>query len=271
MVGERYFETLGVPLRRGRTFAPGEWLPGALAAIVNERFVAAFVPDRDPIGQRVRLTPPGGADPGEQWLTIVGVTSNVRQAPRAQPDPVVYLPFRASAPPNAVLLLRTTVAADRAASALREAVRDVDRSVSVDRVMTLAGVRRQATWTTRLSLTLAYGVTLLALVLALVGVHGLAAHVVAQRTPEIAIRMVLGASTLQVARLVVRRLGVQLGVGLAAGMVLVIALRPVFRGIDDPLAVGLAMGAITVAMLGACAAPVRRAVATNSTQALRAE
>jgi putative ABC transport system permease protein len=246
-------------------------LPGALAAIVNERFVAMFVPDRDPIGQRVRLTPPDGAGPGEQWLTIVGVTSNVRQTPRPEPDPVVYVPFRTAAPPNAVLLVRMTVAADRVASALRDAVRDIDRSVSVDRVMTFAGVRRQATWNMRLSLTLAYGVTLLALVLALVGVHGLAAHVVAQRTPEIAIRMVLGASTLQVGRLVVRRLGVQLGVGLAAGMVLVLALRPVFGGIDDPLAVGLAMVAITVAMMGACAVPLRRAIATNSTQALRAE
>jgi putative ABC transport system permease protein len=270
-VGEDYFEALGVPVRAGRSLDREAGQPGAPGAVVNERFVVSLLGERDPIGLRIGLSPPDNPRSSVQWFTIIGVAANVRQTPSLDPAPVVYVPFRAFPPPNAALLIRITGSPDQAVAALGTAVRSLDRAVSVDRVMTFAAARRQATWNLRLSTTLANGVTLIALVLALVGVHGLAAHVVVQRGPEIAIRRALGAGAGHVGRLVLRRLAMQLSVGLLAGALLLVVLRPIFQGIDDPLVLGASFVAIALAILAACAAPLRRAVATSPMQALRSE
>jgi putative ABC transport system permease protein len=98
-IGPRYFETLRLPLVRGREFSTEDGRPGQTHAIVNERLAELFFAGVDPLGQRIALIPPGTATKASELLTIVGVAPTVRQRPTPTPDPVVYLPIHAAPQP----------------------------------------------------------------------------------------------------------------------------------------------------------------------------
>ena len=204
LAGERYFETLGLPLVAGRPFNGVDGTPGQEAAIVNERFAARFLPDVDPLGALIRVAGADGDVSAGAWLRVIGVAPSVRQSSQdgIQPDPVVYLPVASAAPPTVAVLVRTNGDPARLTAAVRAALRQLDPQLPLDRAMTMTEALRQARWTARISRVLLNGIGAIALLLALVGLYAVTAHSVRLRRKELGIRLALGATQRAVGALV---------------------------------------------------------------------
>ena len=275
-VSDEYFETLGISLLRGRGFMPADGTRGAEAAIVNERFAAQFVPGEDPIGCRIRLHED---DRDSGWMVIVGVSPNVRQdnPQNREPAGVVYTPFRQAPTRTIGMLIRTTVPPSAVSEPLRTAVRDVDSDQPLYNLRTQDEALAQARWPWRVFGTLFVVFAFIALVLSAVGLYAVTAYSVAQRTQEIGVRIALGARREQVSWLILRRGLLQLGIGLAIGLVcayfasgvlsqLLVQMTP-----TDPITfVGITM-LLLVVTVAACLLPARRAMRVDPVVALRAE
>jgi predicted permease len=277
LVGERYFETIGAPLLRGRTFSPTDGTPGEGAAIVNERFTTLYLANEDPIGTLIRLATVNGQDSTGPWIRIVGVSPSIGQssAGGVDPDPVVYLPWRSSPSPTAAIIVRTNGNPAALTPAVREAVRRLDASLPVDRAMTMAEAMRVAQWTGRISRVLLHGISTIALLLALVGLYAVTAHSVRLRRKELGIRLALGAGRREIAAQVLGRAMWQLVVGLTAGLGATIAFDRLFTTtamrLTDPMALLPTMFAIVLVGLAACLWPASRAVRLDPALVLRDE
>ena len=270
---ERYFEIFRVPMVRGRAFTAADGHPGSEAAVVNERFVRMFLTDQEPIGARIRL----GSEE-TPWLQIVGVATTVRQQqmPSPEPDPVVFLPFRASNPGTTAIIVRTARDPAAAVSLLRRAVADIDPNLPLYRVMSLDQAVKNAVWNGTLSDMLVKSIAVVALLLALVGLYAVTSHTVAWWSRELGLRVALGARGRAIAWLVLRRMLVQLSAGFALGLVAVLGYDRLFNsGTDnrlaEPGALALTMLAIVIVALVACLVPIRRAARVDPLVALRAE
>jgi len=275
-VSESYFRLMGIPLRRGRFFDARDGAGAPRVAIVSEAVARGCWPGQDAVGRRLTMD-----DPKEgAWLTVVGVVGDIRQDTLAgDPLPMIYVParqeWRGFFLGSMAFLARTSGDPALMASALRAEVRALDPELPVQRIERLddllSGSLAQPRFRTAVLLTFA----LLALVLALVGIYGVAAYEVTRRTPEIGIRRTLGAQTSSVLRLVFgRSLGLVLA-GLAAGVPGALALTRVLQGFlfavsPADLATFLAvMLAVMVAALLASAVPARRATRVDPAVALR--
>jgi putative ABC transport system permease protein len=271
-ISPTYFETLGVGLLRGRAFHDRDGLPGYDTVIVNQRLVDIHFPHTDPIGKRIGLAGSSGKPPG--WLTIVGVSPNIRQQPTPVPDPVVYVPLRAN--PEAQFALIARAQAPLAlVPIVRSEIRSIDADVPLFRILTLAEAMREANWNNRLSSLLANLVTILALLLSAVGLYALISHAVAQLTPEIGVRVAMGAQPRQIAWTVVRRALTQLAMGVAGGVLLAVGASKLFASdrssglmAADLLIAALILGFVT---LLAALLPTLRALGVNAAVALRYE
>ncbi len=276
-VANDYFEVLGLRLQRGRSFTDRDGTAGNDSAIVNRRFADLLFADDDPIGRRIRLTPAGeDGDPGP-WLTIVGVSPTVRQSMAAAPGPVAYLPYRAEPLPFIELLVRSGHGADAAALAVGQIVRELDPDVPIGRIWTLDGVLGQTLFIPRLIGSLLGAFAWIALTLSAVGLYGVTAYAVTQRTQEIGVRMALGAQAGQVRWMVLRRGLAQLGAGFALGLWGALTVGRLFEAwlVDTPptdpvtqVAVAGLLGGVSVA---ACVWPARRAARLDPVAALRHE
>jgi putative ABC transport system permease protein len=281
-VSPDYFQVIGVPLVRGRGFEAGDrpfdQNAATFAAVVNEAFVRARFPGEDPIGQRVRSPIPGGGNLGIRTFTIVGVVRDFRQErpPRAIPPAMyAYLPLGIN---NTPIVLRTTRANPvDLVPAVRSIVKQMDPTLRVAVAQTFERALARALWRERAYervLSLFGG---LALMLALLGIYGVLAYGVAQRTREFGVRLALGATRREILLHVIRRglvpvvAGVVLGLAAAAGFTRLIAgvlydVAPT----DAPTFVAVA-AAVVVLALGASLVPARRATSVDPVVALRAE
>jgi predicted permease len=276
-IGPRYFATLSLPVERGREFDDRDGRPGQDQVIVNRRFVEMFLAARDPIGRRIRLTPPtapAGAPPAP-WMTIVGVAASVRQSPDTTPDAVVYTPIYAAAPTTVALLVRSPGQRSAITPAIRAQIAAVDPHVPLYRVMTLGRTIDDAEWNRRLSNRLLIALTLITLAFCSVGLYAVTAHAVSLRRQEFGIRMALGAAPQAVRRLVLRRAFAQAAIGLALGLAGTLAWARLFTtgraGLrfaspDNLLILAALLAAITFA---ACVIPVRRATRVDPVAVLR--
>ena len=219
LAGRRYFDTLGVAVR-GRPFIDGDGAPGHEAAVVNQRFAAMYFSGQDPIGQRIRLTDENAPNMPSWSATIVGVSPTVRQrnAQDPDPDPVVYLPYRADPVAFATLLVRTTGDPSAATSLLREEMRAIDPDLPLFNIQTLDERLAVQRWPYRVFGSMFAIFALVALVLSAVGLYAVTAYSVTQRTQEIGIRMALGAQASQVRWLILRQGIVKLAIGLPIGL-----------------------------------------------------
>jgi putative ABC transport system permease protein len=275
VIGSGYFETLRVPLVRGRDFTEEDGR-GQPAAIVNEQFVSRFLAGRDPIGQQIALTA-GDAGKAADMLTIIGVANNVRQRAVPEPDPMVYLPYRATAPANVVLLTRSSIDPAALVPLLRKEVLALDPDLPVYRIQTMADVMRNAQWNARVSQRLILLITFIAIALSTVGLYAVTAHGVNQRRQEIGVRMALGAQPRQVLMIVARRVVLHLVLGLAAGIVCTLAWQRMFTterldlSIMEPGALGTIAATLTIAALIACYIPARRAIRLDPVTAIRGD
>jgi predicted permease len=277
---EGYFETLGVPLVRGRVFGPEDTLDSEPVAVVNEEFVRRFLPNDDPLRHRIRVA----SSNDYAWASIVGVVGDGRNAGLDQPAGPVYYLVRDQTPRTLrgplrfhAVLLRTSSDPMTLVAPLRELLRELDPSLPLITPQAMTEVVAETTARQRFTTVVLAVFAGAALLLGASGVYGVLAFSVAQRRREIGIRTALGARPAQVLRLVARQGLLPVWIGLLAGGAASLlagrALAGLLYGVTptDPTTYSLvALGVIAVALL-ACWSPAARALRADPTRALRAD
>jgi putative ABC transport system permease protein len=276
-----YFKTLDISLLRGRSFDANDGAPGAESIVVNERFVARFFPAEDPVGRRVKFvvrqsTPTSTPQP---WRTIVGVSENVRQGdPQAlEPDAVIYRPYRQNPFSSMTILVRTEAEPSALTADIRRAVQSADPDQAVFNVRSLNEVLANVRWPFRVFGSMFAIFALVALALSAVGIYAVTSYAVTQRTPEIGVRMALGAQPKQVWWLILRQGIFQLTIGLGSGLVAGVFFARVLKSLvvqipfRDPITFTVTAALLALVMLAACLIPARRATRLDPIAALRVE
>jgi predicted permease len=276
-----FFQTFGVAVTSGRDLGAGDRAGGVPVALVNRAFAERNFPGRSPLGERLRF---GRSDSEEPWLTIVGVAPDLRVGggvggigsdQRRQEH--VYVPLQQSVQRFMSLAIRTAGNPHDMAPVVRDAVSSLDPNLPIYNVDAMDGVIQTNTWAFGLFGTLFAIFGVMALFMAAVGLYGVMAFSVARRRQEIGIRMAVGASGRDIARLVLGRGAVQVGIGMTAGIGLGVALSGPLRFIlfdvntADPTVYAAIVLTLTAAGLLACAVPARRATAVDLVDALRPE
>ena len=267
-----YFATMGIPLLRGRTFTTGD-VPGAPPVVVINRGLAhRLFGDADPIGKR--LAHCDGDTP--HWLTVVGITGDIHaQGLDQEVANEVYYPMAQNAEPGAFIVVRASGVATALASTVRRGILSVDPQLALSAMRTMDEILARSMATPRFNTMLLFLLGATGLALAAVGIYGVIAYFVTQRTNEIGIRMALGADANRVVGMVVRQgvgvavVGVAIGLGVSwmASRVLANALYGVSA--RDPMTF-VAVAAIFIAVaVVASFVPARRAAAVDPLQALR--
>ncbi|HEU5040175.1 MAG TPA: ABC transporter permease [Gemmatimonadales bacterium] len=276
-----YFRAAGIPLLAGREFASTDRADGQKVVILNQALARKLFPDQDPIGRRVawtgdvlRFIPLSG-----EWRTVVGVVGDTRDAgPDAPPPVALYQPMEQNDMgffPGGFVIHAPAAATlgPQAARVVRELVPDQP----VERVATLAEIREETVAPQRLNALLVGAFAAVALAIAAVGIGGVLAFFITQRTAEIGIRMSLGADPARVIRMVLADGGAMLALGIGFGLVGSILAARLLQGLlfgvppRDPvtfLAVALVMALVGLA---ACAMPALRAAQVDPLVAMRSE
>jgi macrolide transport system ATP-binding/permease protein len=263
-----FFETMEIPVVAGRPFTDADDDDGPLTVVINETMARRYWPDGDAVGGRVDLG---------DWATVVGVVADVTYTTvGAPPVSYMYLPLYTFYRPDMTLIVRTDTADPGATlGSIRAAVRTLDPDLPVFDVRTMAEHKQAATFLTRLAAMLLGAFGSMALLLAGVGLYGLLAFVVGQRTQEIGVRVALGAGAGDIRRLVVWH-GLRLtAVGAAAGLALAVLLFPLASsqlvGVSATDGVTYAVATLVLLAGGVAASyvPARRAARVDPIQALR--
>jgi len=270
----RYFEALGIRLLRGRAFTEQDRAGAAPVVIVNETLARQHWPNEDAVGNRIRFT----GDPAQNlWMTIVGVTRDVKHTLDTEVKPEYYLPHAQDAWRSMSLVARAKGEPMALAPAIRREALALDKDQPVFLIRTMEQVRAQSVLVQRFA-AIALGLfAALALVLAVVGIYGVMSYAVAARTHELGIRLALGARPVDVLMLALKQ-GLTLTlVGVAIGLAVAFALTRLMSkllfdvSVTDPLTfVGTALLLTFVALL-ACWIPARRATKVDPMTALRCE
>jgi predicted permease len=275
VVGQEFFSTMGIPIVRGRGFTASDTASSLKVAIVNRAMARRFFPGRDPIGQSFETDPEDVEGP----VQIVGICPDTRYADlRSETPPTFYLNYRQlQRGGRMVFEIHTSDEPAFVLSAIRATVGSLDRDLPLIDVRTM---RQQVEGTMadeRAFAELTSGFGLLALALACVGVYGVMAYSVAQRTSEIGIRIALGARPQQVRRMILREstglAAVGIVVGLAGALAFTRLIKSLLYGIapDDPLTLGAGVGLLLAVVLISSWVPARRAAGVEPMVALRHE
>jgi putative ABC transport system permease protein len=279
-VSPDYLSTLGVPLRKGRMLEGRDREGAPHVVVVNESMARQFFPDRDALGQVIQL----GTEPDPQFPTmeIVGVVGDMKQSFEAGSKAEMFVPYLQHPDPilagmylNAALVVRTSTDPAVVSPSLRTALREIDPEQPLVNLRTMQTQMEGTTAQPRLQATLLGVFAALAAALAVVGVYGVIAYTVAQRVPEIGVRLALGASPGQVVALVVREGARLLALGLAIGLVAAALASRTVQGLLfsvkglDPLTFVVTPLLLGVAALFASYLPARRAARVSPVTALR--
>ena len=271
-----YFSTMGIPIRRGRGIAATDREGTALVAVVSRSFAERAWPRQDPIGKRFKF---GHADAPSPWTSVVGVVDDVRYRELTYPRPVVYVAWaqQTDKPPLSFVVARGAAGHALTARDVDRLVRELEPRVLVTSVATMRQRLTTSLARPRFDAMVLGVFAAVAFVLAAVGVYGVIAALVRQRTPEIGIRLALGAQPGEV-RWMVMRSGLGLaGAGVVAGLAASLAATRVLGaelyGVHpaDPLTMSAASLALLVAAALACGVPARAASRVDPLTALKAE
>jgi putative ABC transport system permease protein len=268
-VSSGYFRTIAVPIVRGRGLEErDDRRESPPVLLVNEAFVRRYFPDQDPIGARI-----------QQWgvsREIVGVVKDVKfLGLDADVPPAIYPTFAHSPFPGFSLLVRGRLTPEQLSARTREAIRTIDRDLALSNFETLDEKLAFSVAEPRFTMVLFVFFGLTALALASVGIYGVTAYSVRQRTREIGVRMSLGAGKSDVLRLVLLEGAKLAAVGIVSGLALALVLARSFEtllfgvGSFDPLAFGAASLVAILVGLSACYAPAARAARVDPVVALR--
>jgi putative ABC transport system permease protein len=270
-----YFETTGIPLRRGRALDSHDIASAPPAVLISESLARKQFPGQDPVGHRVHVGPRD-----RPWYTIVGVVGDVKQASLAesQPDAVYIAPSQSWFTDDAMsLVVRARAGAASLAPPIRQAIWAVDKDQPIVRVATMDDLLAASAAQRRFSLMVFEAFALLGLVLAATGIYGVLSGSVTERTREIGIRSALGASPRDILALVFRQgmrlTGIGVAIGLAGAFVATQTIATLLFGVSrlDPVT----YFGVTVLLLGvagiACWVPAWRAARVDPSITLRAE
>ena len=271
-VTPNYLSTIGVPLVRGREFTNADTATSPKVVIINQTMAEQFWKGQDPIGRRFKFF-------GDQdYSTVVGVAKNAKYNGIAEPPlPFIYLPLKQNFTPAVTLHVRASGDASRLARSVRAAVHELDPTLTLFNVRTLEDQIQQSLQPQKMNVVLLTIFGLLALLLAAIGLYGVASYAVSQRTREIGVRMALGAQPWSVLSLVLGNgmvlVAVGLGIGLVASYFVAGAMSALVVGINprDPLTFAATPALLGTIALLASYVPARRATRIDPLLALRTE
>lgn len=282
-----YFDVLDAPILAGRAFNAADVESGALAAIVDQGFVDHVLQGRNPIGQQVRFVRPGNPDGPSEWYSIVGLVGKLDAGVpyRKGPFAGVYLPGTPDRFDDVQMMVHVrggdpmTVAPQ-----VRQIAAAIDPALRLVQIQRVNELNDGMLWVIRLWMNITIVMSSVALLLSLAGLYAVMAFVVARRTREIGVRVALGGSRGRIVMAIFRRPLIQMGLGVAAGVAIIVvatAMYPYSEGPGAAEAGGLTAAAIVmqagyaalmfgVCML-ACVVPTRRVLNIEPTVALRTE
>ena len=273
-----YFRVMQIPVRAGRAFTPMDREGQPLVAIVNEEFVKEFFAHQDPLGARIDWSRREGP---HQWMTIAGVVADVKHSALSlPPDPAIYAPYAQSDEAWrrwATLVIRSPLASAGLVEAVKKQVWSVDGQIPVSDVQSMDELLAESVAEQRFNMIVLTIFAALALLLAAVGIYGLMAYTVNQRTHEIGVRIAVGARQRDVLRLVLGEGAKLTFLGIVIGTAAALALTRVMASLlfdvkptDPATFAGVAVILAAVA-LAACYIPARRATRVDPIVALRYE
>ena len=274
-VGPNYFQTLGIPLLRGRDFTAEVRAGAPKVVIINETMARRFFTNEEPLGRRVRILRRGGQ---AFSCEIIGVVKDSKYLSLGEDAaPYLFLPYSQNSSPMMTLLVRTNGNPKNLTPAVRHEVQVLDDNLPPFNIVTLTENIDISLFPARFGALLLSGFGLLALVLATVGIYGVMSYNVGQRTHEIGIRMALGAQVNNVLRLVVGQgmllVSIGVAVGLAAAFALTRVVKSLLYGVSatDLATFTVIALLLTIVALLACYIPARRAAKVDPMVALRYE
>jgi putative ABC transport system permease protein len=273
VVSSEYFAAVGLPPVRGRTFTETDGANAPRVVLVNQEFVRRYFQGRDPLGKQIQLDIKGAAP---TWSEIVGVVNNVKTySEETAVDPEVYESFLQRPVSSFSILLRSNAEPNSLSSALRQAVAQLDREIPLARVMSMETVIERQRNGNPLFIRLLGTFALLALVLAAIGIYGLVAYSVSQRTHEIGVRIALGANKSDILRMVLREGFKMAAIGSTLGLLMALPLPRLFDAIfvgghfSAPELYFVVLAAILIVTTFAIYVPARRATQIDPNVALR--
>ena len=275
-ITDDYFAALGMKLLRGRAFSTGDRAGAAKVAVVNQEFVKKTFPHEDPIGKYIEL---GWSDDDDRrGGTIVGVVADVKQTGLdAEVDPTVYLPF--SQAPRSGLSVAVKAQNDKLAlgPTLRSQVRELDGELPMYNLRPMSEIVATSVATERLYMVLLSSFAAVALLLAAVGLYGVIAYAVSERTQELGVRVALGASTGRISRMILGEGLVMSGAGIVVGLGASAAATQVLTKLlfgvkpGDPVTFVAVSFALVAVALAASYFPARRAAKADPLVAMRGD
>lgn len=267
------FGTMGIRLVKGRTFTDRDRQGQPKVVVLNQSAARSLFKGEDPLGQRIALGQGGFHDGAE----VIGVVNDVRyRAVERAPSPDAYIPLLQSPRSGGLLFVRTNLDPSTLIPSIRQQVQALDRDLPVSDVKTMGHRFGDATWRTRLSADLLGLFAALALLLAGIGIYGVMAQAVEQRTREIGVRMALGAERRNIFNLVIGRALIIALAGISLGLLLSLPMRYLdtllyqVRPNDPATLAGLAILLLGVSVL-ASYLPARRGTRVDPLTSLRAE
>jgi putative ABC transport system permease protein len=275
--GDRYFETLGIPLLEGRTISQDDLLTNRNVPVINQAFANTCFGGENPLGHHIKVTKQGRKLRQPTWFQVVGIVGNVKDTgPENPPQPVIHVPIEVPNPGN--FFVRTLGAPTLLVNALRREIAAIDKEVPLSGSLILRP-HLDNVWFghPRFVFAMLTSFGSLGLVLASVGVYSVLSYAVSRRTQEIGLRMALGAEASDVRRMVMmsglRWLGIGIGIGAPASIALAKILQNRIWGIKsaDPLTLIAVSMLLTIVGLAACYFPARRATKVDPMVALRYE
>jgi putative ABC transport system permease protein len=265
-----YFETMGIPLLQGRDVRSADTRDATPVVLVNRTFADRQWPDADPVGRRIRV----GRD--TPWMTVIGVVGDIRHlGPATPPRPEFYQPHSQRSFPFMAFVVRTNGQPAGVVPAIRAEIASMDPAQPISGVATMDDHVARSLSRPRFMSTLVGAFGVLALVLSVVGVYGVMAYSVTERTREIAIRMALGAGAVNVLAMVLRRTLWLAVVGILAGLAAAAAFTRMLSGLlygvaeTDLLTFTGAAATLIIVALAAGAVPALHAARIDGAKALR--
>jgi putative ABC transport system permease protein len=279
IVGAGYFSVLGLHLRRGRTLSELDRASSPLVAVMNETMAHTYFGDANPVGQRLVMDAPRGADGVTASYEVVGVIADERLTPfdDHQPHAVMYVSNEQDPQDFHGLIVRTSLDATRFRTAIVAAIADVDAGIAVSHITTVDQLISESMTPDRFRSTLLAVFAAVALLLSAIGIYGVVAYSVAQRTHEIGIRAALGATRAHLIELVVGQGAVLVAAGLAVGAVLALAVARLLRSLlfgvttTDTATWSVTVSVVAVMALLASYIPARDAARVDPLEALRVD
>jgi predicted permease len=269
----QYFSAMGIPLVRGRFFTDNDASGHPAVTMVNQAFATKYFGTRDPVGLGIR------SGPHDPLRTVIGVVGNVHHSSLEAPAaPEIYGPlWQTDFGGGAFIVIRSSLPPDNVAAAVRAALRTIDPNLALGDIQTMGELASQSIARRRFQTTLLTAFSGMAMLLGMVGVYGLLAYSVKQRTAEIGLRIALGASRGRVLGMILRQ-GVQLTIaglmlGLAGALALTRILTSFLYGVSaiDPVTFAAVPALLLLATIMACLIPARRAANVDPMRTLRYE